>query len=178
MMITSKFLLSVIRLNFVNVVNGKGKANAVNASPPCFMISRLVILLLIYMSFGKGSLNLIFLSNKCCSLSCNKHFSSFAIIFSLSMSCAINTLSFIGSPDCLLQRLSMCSLLWTKEAYLIRSLNGILHHHAPALSNREEPPACEKFSASFGREANQNKPLALIIPLGYSSFRYSQNLSG
>ena len=43
-MITSKFLLSVIRLNFVNVVNGKGKANAVNASPPCFMISRLVII--------------------------------------------------------------------------------------------------------------------------------------
>src|SRR5690606_41565212 len=65
-----------------------------------------------------------------------------------------------------------------KEAYLIRSLNGILHHQTPVLSNLEEPPACEKFSASFGREANQNKPFALIIPLGYSSRRYFQKRSG
>src|SRR5690606_40410396 len=92
MMITSNWFMSVILLNFENTVNGKGKANAVNASPPCFMISRLVILLLIYMSFGKGSLKLIFLSNKFCSLSCNKHFSKSAIILCLSISCLIYTI--------------------------------------------------------------------------------------
>src|SRR5690554_7655468 len=50
MMITSNSLLSFILSNFVKAVNGKGKANAVKASPSCLMISRLVILLLIFVS--------------------------------------------------------------------------------------------------------------------------------
>src|SRR5690606_12358642 len=53
MMITSNSLLSFILSNFVKAVNGKGKANAVKASPPCLMISRLVILLLILYIFWK-----------------------------------------------------------------------------------------------------------------------------
>ena len=43
-MITSNFLLSVIRLNFVKAVKESGDANAVSASPPGLMISRSVIL--------------------------------------------------------------------------------------------------------------------------------------
>src|SRR5690606_14564386 len=53
MMITSNSLLSFILSNFGKAVNGKGKANAVKASPPCLMISRLVILLLILYIFWK-----------------------------------------------------------------------------------------------------------------------------
>src|SRR5690606_41842070 len=50
MMITSNSLLSFILSNFVKAVNGKGKANAVKASPPRLMISRLVILLFIFVN--------------------------------------------------------------------------------------------------------------------------------